>query len=693
MQFNKLRRFEGWIPQSLIDGAAEQRRKATLIVWATAFTVLTPLPIAAIFYFMGNGDLGSAVLLGALPSAVTLGVLHLTRSTSIAGHYLTAWVFFQIAADFGYDNGFSILAVIAIPVLACAVIGERAAIAWTAICILWAVSIAINIPATDTLFFGLAWSTAVVVGVIGLAIVVLEYSSNQARRAAEEATREIYSQRERLRAFAENAFPAIAESTNSDMVYVSDGVAGVLGYSPEEFRLRQLHEYVHPMELPNILRQLEQVTVRGMHCEARMRHKQGSWVWLEVFAIPHGPGANRWIFAARSIDAEKRQREALQQSQRLESVGLIAAGVAHDFNNLLTITLGFAEILPPSQSKQEIVKATTEAAKLTQQLMSFTRVDDEGPLATDAVQLVRKLRPTVTNLFGDDVQFSTKLPDEALFVALSTGQLHQILVNLATNAQAAMGTKGHFDISLRRCEITKSVDRSRDSAEAGSYVEIVVTDSGHGMDDYTRQHAFDPFYTTKENARGAGLGLASVYGIVTNAGGHVSLVSEVGSGTHIRLLIPTADRSYRKPQVKLDIENNTSSQSSQTLLVVEEDISVRSLMVHVLEQAGFNVETATTEQAIHQLAETLEPDLLILDRTGIAGGNLVRSLSKRFPGLKVLITGGRAEPAPADGEPLDGVGYLAKPYRTSDLLVSIQLLLARTDSSPEAIKSEPEFVT
>ena len=359
---------DGLIPEEIVSEGGERHRRARLIVYAVAFCVVTPFPVAAIFVMSEMEHLIAPVLLGCIPSAFTIFLLRWTKSTSLSGHYLTAWVFAQTVLDFGHDNGFSALAMFAIPILSCAMIGERACAAWTVLGSVWLASVGLQIAPSDHLYFGLMWSSVIVLNVVGAALVVLETTRTRARIEAERATNELYSQRERLRSFAQHSFPVIAETEGAQILRASDSVSDLLGYSSEEFQRQPLSSYVHPDELGDILRQLNKVSMEGMHCEVRMRHARGRWVWVDAFAIPYGPGADHWIFAGRSIDSQKKEREALLQAQRLESVGVLAAGMAHDFNNLLTVIMGFSELMEPGSSRDEVLNAASEAAKLTQQL-------------------------------------------------------------------------------------------------------------------------------------------------------------------------------------------------------------------------------------------------------------------------------------------------------------------------------------
>ena len=666
------------IPGNVSANSDEEQRRARLIVYATLFAVVVPVPVSIILTLTGDAQKALIVLLCMVPSAATLGALHATGSTSVAGHYLTAWVFLQTMFQFGPESSFSLLAIFAIPILACAMISERAGVFWTLASIAWVASIGWSIPPTQVQYFGLIWSTAVVVGVIGFAIVVLEATRTQTRLEAEHAMREMLTQRERLRAFAENSFPAIAEVNDGETVYVSDGVLDVLGHHTDEFKQRPLQDYVHPDDLAEIMPKLTHSSVQSLRCEARMRHREGNWVWLEVYAIPHGPGTDRWIFAARDIDAEISRRDTLQQAQRLESVGVLAAGMAHDFNNLLTVSMGFAEMLPVSDERDEIINATNEAATLTRQLLSFARIDGLGPAAVECHQLIDDIQPMLRGVLSPGIALSVSMPDAPLSAAIAAGQLHQILINLCTNANEAMPDGGQLQIAAQRRRTTDGSIAESDDTVTPRWVEITVQDTGVGMSPHVRKHAFDPFFTTKEGARGSGLGLASVYSILNSCGGSVELLSQEGVGTTVVVRIPAATAQVATPKVYLDNDVDVISEGSPTILVVEDEISVRSVLVHTLERAGYIVETASNGYDALSLIKTLEPDLIITDlvMAGLGGADLARRVRKRFPHMCVLFTSGYSHLYEQRWGTEPNTRFLAKPFRGSDLLLATRSLLA-----------------
>ncbi len=659
------------LPASIVHGPAETYRRSRLVVYAVLFTIATAIPVAFVVEFAGGSRDSMMILLGILPAAITLVILHITRSTAIAGHYLTAIVFIQVIGDYSRDNGYSILAVFALPIIACAVISERAGMFWTLVGASWIAWIGVQTDPSDSLFFGVVWSAAIVTLVVGFALILLETTRTNARVEMERVTQALASQQQRLMAFANNAFPGIAQTEKGNILYSSEGVESILGYTPEQFKMRDLTEYLHPEEIGEIVTRMTNYPTEGFRREVRLRHADGHWKWLEAFAIPFGPSPDGWIFAARDIDDERAQRERWIQAERLESVGLLSAGIAHDFNNLLMVIMGFAETLDGSEAQREIVKASTQAAALTQQLLSFSRPQHNDERFVDVTQALKDILPMLKSLMGAETEVSLTLDLESVSAAINPGHLHQILVNLCTNARDAMPQGGHVRITASQ----KDLDQNNTLGLAdGQYVSILVTDDGAGMDDYARQHAFDPFFSTKVGTRSSGLGLASVYGLVQAAGGTLDLTSAAGEGTSIDIVLPVVQDPPPLHAVRLDKHAAPIKGNTKTILVVEDDTPVRALLSRTLRDAGFNVESSSNAIDAIEIAKVLEPDLLITDvaMPGIRGPALAERLRERFPNLRVLLISGNTQTDVPSWEATDETRFLAKPFRSGDLLSLLQ---------------------
>ncbi|MEM1230653.1 MAG: ATP-binding protein [Pseudomonadota bacterium] len=678
-------RIDPVIPLRLREGPAEAYRRARLVTYATLFAVLTALPVAAIFHSMGNAALMHKVLLGMVPSALTLAVLWVSRSAAVAGHYLTACVFAQVMVDFGPENFFSILAIFSIPIISTALISERAGAFWTLASAGWIGWVGLGTPAEATLYYGLVWSSAVVVLVLGFALVILEASRSNARAELEQVTQELATQQERLRAFADAAFPGIAHTISGRLVFVGDGVQRLLGYPTEQFMSRELLSYVHPDEATPISDRLLRQPGQGFRQEVRLRHFDGHWVWLEAYAIPFGVQAHSWLFAARDISEERRQRERWTEMQKFESVGVLAAGVAHDFNNLLTVILGFADLLERSDARDEIVTAAEEAAKLTQQLLSYARPGESAGERADAGRVLAGIMPMVRSLMGDSVTVDYQQPGERrLPVPLSDGQLHQIILNLCKNAREAMPDGGQLKLRTVRTEISDDGDLA-----SGAYVNLTVEDTGQGMDEDVRRRAVDPFYSTKQQTRSSGLGLANVFSMVSTAGGFVAIDSQPGRGTAVTVtlpLLPSEGALRRSDELQSPGRLLPARRLGEvTVLVVDDDNSVRAFLHQALTRAGFAVALASNGAEALQACRIVTPDVLITDivMPGTRGDRLANQLCEQLPGLHVLYISGNAAFTDGSVVATPRCRFLQKPFRTEDLLEQLADWPAPIDPADE----------
>ena len=248
-----------------------------------------------------------------------------------------------------------------------------------------------------------------------------------------------------------------------------------------------------------------------------------------------------------------------------------------------------------------------------------------------------------------------------------------------------MPNGGRLAIDLSDHRVIEA-DGEYEPLAAGTYLQIAVTDTGVGMDEHVLKHAFDPFFSTKEGRRRSGLGLASVYGIVTNAGGRVTLSSALGVGTRVSLMLPTAADSVNNPDVTLDLMPTLRVSTNYTILVIEDDISVRTLLVHSLERAGYTVVIARDGLDALSLANTLEPDLLVTDvvMPGMSGMQIAARLRERFPRLRTLYTSGYAEKNLGEWQNKANTRFLAKPFRSTDLIRAVQRILNGYNGKAEA---------
>jgi len=381
--------------------------------------------------------------------------------------------------------------------------------------------------------------------------------------------------------------------------------------------------------------------------------------------------------------ALERQTEALRDAQRMESVGLLAGGVAHDFNNLLTVVLGSVELLladtrnPEDRSRlAEVKSAANRGATLVSQLLAFSRRQVMLRKVLDLNAVVNDVRPLLTHLIGEHIELVVSLARTPLYVEADPTQLQQTIINLATNARDAMPDGGTLTIAT---EFIDGVPNGT-TFSARRYVTLSVRDTGVGMDAATKRLAFDPFFTTKDVGRGTGLGLASVYGIVEQSGGHVHVDSEPGRGSCFRIFLPcvAVETTEATDVPAAAIAPPVGAAHPATIILVEDETLVREITARVLGRAGYTVlEAQDGEEALQMVRRHAgHIDLVITDvvMARLGGLELARRVAGEQPGLPILLMSGyNSEEMPAD-DPT--ISFLQKPFTPNALLQTVSALLA-----------------
>lgn len=374
-----------------------------------------------------------------------------------------------------------------------------------------------------------------------------------------------------------------------------------------------------------------------------------------------------------SSSANATQNEAqLRQGQRMEAVGRLASGISHDFNNLLTAIHGHAQFLiedladddPSRADAEEILHSAERAAALTKQLLAFSRGQTLQPQTIDLNQVVASIERLLRRVISENISLGTIL-DPALWpVRADSSQVEQILVNLVVNARDAMPDGGTITIKTDNAELAESYAQKREEVQPGRYVMIAVSDSGIGMDGPTQKHIFEPFFTTKEPGKGTGLGLSTVYGIVKQSGGHVFVYSEPGRGTTFRIYLPcVADGANIRTKGNISEQR---AQAGETIVVIEDEPSVRALAKRVLETRGYHVLTAGTGAealelvSAHRVIDLIITDMVLPDTNGSA---LIDTIQEKTPEARLLMMSGyTAEDVERQGGMSDGVGFIEKPF-------------------------------
>jgi len=390
---------------------------------------------------------------------------------------------------------------------------------------------------------------------------------------------------------------------------------------------------------------------------------------------------------ARDITAQKRAESQLHQSQKMEAIGRLAGGVAHDFNNILGIVNACAEFLrdrldpaaEPSHYVEHIKKATERGSSLTRQLLAFSRTPVIQPRVLDLNDCLKDIGKLLRPLMGDDVEILIVSKSPAAMVEADRGQLDQIVVNLAVNARDAMPRGGKFILETRAANFDEAFAEQHQNMAAGKYVLLAVSDTGTGMDEATVSRIFEPFFTTKEAGQGTGLGLATVYGIVKQSAGHILVYSEPGHGTTFKIYFPSADHKIGL-ESKPEVETVAPKRQGTTILLVEDDETMRSLTRQLLQEHGYTViEADDGKSALEWVESHPDPiDLLLTDvvMRRMSGPELVERLSASHPNLKVVYMSGYTGELIAEREVLKrGMTLLEKPFARSALLNTIHIAL------------------
>ena len=413
--------------------------------------------------------------------------------------------------------------------------------------------------------------------------------------------------------------------------------------------------------------------------------------WFNTPLLDEGGRFTGLLCLAQDLTARLLLEEQFRQAQKMEAFGQLAGGVAHDFNNLLTIINGYSDLLlgrlPPSDPSRmlvsEIHKAGERSAGLTRQLLAFSRQQVLAPRVLDLNVVVGDTASMLRRVIGEDVKLTTTTANGLWPVKADPGQIEQILLNLAVNARDAMPTGGKLTIETGNVVLDETYAASHPDASAGAHVLLAVSDSGCGMSTAVLAKIFEPFFTTKGPGKGTGLGLATVYGIVKQSGGHIGVYSELGVGTTFKVYLPRAEHEAGGPKSHPAIR--MPPRGTETVLVVEDEEAVRTLTRQILQNAGYTVLEASSGVEALRVA-TGHPGtvhLLVTDvvMPGLGGQAAAERLAERHPGLRVLFVSGYTDDAVVrHGVLHDQVNFLQKPFTPAALAWKVREVLDQTST-------------
>ncbi|MFO0930295.1 MAG: PAS domain S-box protein [Gemmataceae bacterium] len=514
-----------------------------------------------------------------------------------------------------------------------------------------------------------------------------------ARKLAETALRESEA---RYRMIVDNMQDTVSlHDTTGRMLFVTPSAIRLTGFSVAETIAADLPTIVHPDDLPGVYAGLA-VVLRGDPTQTVWRHRchDGGYVWLETLATPVRDAAGtvvRIVCNSRDISDRKKKEtleEQLRQAQKMEAVGQLAGGIAHDFNNLLTVITGAGRLAldalaadhPAHELIDQLMDASYRAADLIRGLLAFSRKQVLAPRILDVGDLVRRVERMLVRVLGEGISLEVRTPaDDGWHVFADPVQLEQVLINLAVNARDAMPAGGRLRVEVEGAELDAAAAAAFPEAAAGAYVLLTVADTGCGMTEETRTRLFEPFFTTKGPDRGTGLGLATVYGIVRQSNGFLTVDSLVGRGSTFRLYFPRSHEPSA-PAPAPAASPPPPVVRGHTILLVEDEATLRRLARRILEREGFRVlEASSGEEALTCRAAHPGPiDLLVTDvvMAGMSGADLARRLAQTGAALPVLyISGYPADLLGEKGVLRPDTAFLQKPFRLEALVERVRRAL------------------
>jgi two-component system sensor histidine kinase EvgS len=526
-----------------------------------------------------------------------------------------------------------------------------------------------------------------------LLLVALLWSWSLRKKVA-STTHKLLEREIKYRLLAENTIDVIwTMSLDLEITYVNPAVFWLTGQHPEEWIGTKLSEHCdafHFAQIRSIItREMESVSgKRGVIFETEILDKSKQPIPVEI----HGKiifDANGSPVSLQGVTRDIRERKRaefesqkltnqLQQAMKMEAIGRLAGGIAHDFNNLLTgitgnIQLSLMELTPGTplhDTLSDVAHAADSAATLTRQLLAFSRKQLIEPKTLNLNDLISGLQKLLSRLIREDVELQTVLQEPLSSVKADSGQFEQILINLAINARDAMPNGGKLIIETADVVLDDAYCQKHPHASPGNYVRLAVSDTGTGMTEDVKSHVFEPFFTTKPKGLGTGLGLATIYGAVKQAGGTIEVYSEVDLGTTFKIYLPSV---AEKPEtLAKSHQPQAMPTGTETILIVEDEKSVREMAIKILTRLGYKVLSASDgTQAIATAEGCQEPiNLLMTDvvMPGMNGRQIATRLSQAHPEMKILYTSGYTENIIAHHGVIDeGLHFIGKPYTPQSL--------------------------
>ena len=477
------------------------------------------------------------------------------------------------------------------------------------------------------------------------------------------------------------------------ILFVNEAFERVTGYPASEVIGRDPRLLQGPKTQPRELARIRSALKKWQPVRAQLINYtlDGRELWLELDIVPIADERGwytHWVAVERDITAQKQLQQHLENSQRLESVGRLTGGIAHDFNNLLTVILGNADLLVEQLQGQQalqslarlVVAAAERGSSLTRSLLAFSQRQPLSPEVIVITDMLQELQPILQSSLGESNELGVDTESHLWPVVADRAQLESALLNLAINARDAMADRGRVAIQVSNCRLDAAAAAALDDELApGDYVRLCVQDNGCGIAAEHLNRIFEPFYSTKPPDKGSGLGLSMVFGFIKQSGGHVTVESVPDLGTTFCLYLPRSPASAEPAAGPDPAPEHTPA--SQTILLVEDNESIRQLACAYLQSGGYRVITADNGDDAKALIDTGEPfDLLFTDIVmpgSLSGAALARYLRQQRPQTPVLFTSGfTADEIPPDRWGMQDVAMVSKPYRRDPLLQQVAAALA-----------------
>lgn len=499
---------------------------------------------------------------------------------------------------------------------------------------------------------------------------------------------------DRFRATFEQAAVGIAHvGLEGQWLRVNQKLCDIVGYSREELAQLTFQKITYPDDLEADLEQTQRLLageIETYSMEKRYIRRDSSIVWVNLTTslVREPTGEPKYfIGVVQDISQRKQLEEQYHHSQKMEAIGRLAGGVAHDFNNLLTVINGYSELSlnrlseadPLQKPIREIQKAGERAARLTSQLLAFSRQQILQPKILDLNEVIAETSLMLKRLIGEDIELVTFTRANLGRVKADPGQIEQVIMNLAVNARDAMPQGGKLTIDLANVELDEEFARRRMEIPPGSYVRLAISDTGVGMDKETQKRIFEPFFTTKGLGKGTGLGLATVYGIVSQSGGSILVYSEPGWGTTFKIYLPWA-KEISETVPTSHVPKIYPSPGTETILLVEDESGVRDLVRDTLKEEGYVVlvagNSAEALRLCHQHPDPIHLLLTDVVMPGLSGPQLAQALLPLRPHLRTLYMSGYTDEAIVQHGVLEaGVAFLHKPFTPQTLTHKVREVL------------------